>query len=1297
MDAKNDNLYNRNKYFFNICKSIRKSFVQMKNKKLNEGMDFRRTTSACILNTEGEKPLIIYYKSPKKKFHPRGNRVFESQFNILNYISDGGVKQKKKKFLNLISNYPFNYKYNSPNKYKKEIKKDLKKKNYDSLVNNNRRLIKNKTSVDYTNNNEEPNNNMIYNTTRKKMKNNLDCKIEKNIINNNEVKNKYINSDKNEKIKERYKKDILNNLVKNKNLLIKSIKDKKPDLLFIERKKQILKNNGIDISNIETPKLEKNKELLFKKNNEEEKNENDNTKIIASHIINLNNNNYLYNNSEKIKVKNKPIIDQFEFINKILKAHKDLSPKNRSKMKLSMTILKDYLKKKNNNSSLKNKKKIDSYNTKNKESKTYNCNTNTTDETYSEYPYIYRKSHRAQEELKTFIKLKKIKEKNITKEKELELKKKLFLRFQNLYKLNLENIKLERLYGSCSKNNIIKNLKNPIKKRKEGNKYYTGKEVSKDNSTFIEKNDYYLALYQSQQVLTNSNIKLSNRFLESLSLQNNINKNINNIYSLKSLKKFIKKVKSIFVKKAFKVLFSKYFHMQYYYRKFLAFNYLIGIIKQYPFSKIYRYGTKENHTENQIIKNNIIYFVKILSLIFKIKTFEKLFTYCQQVEIKIVRENLKEVFKLLVKPYIKYAFQIIKNQNINKDTNNNDDIIINNNKKDISNQRKKDKYLNNFINNPKNEENKINDINKIIHNDKNNKIIKRNENINPDIEEIKNNSSEDDEKEYNEINQNIKSKSKSESLKDVSAEKDSIRDISWEYNCSSENKKHKKEENENSINQKENENSDYYEDFHDIKTISDKSDILTDNKKKENFEKNKNDKNDFINEQNNIINNKDLESNINISNEKSNEINIKNKQKIKLLNKDIIINNHKNNNDFISCTINNIELNEINNPNLFADNLTEEIIKKIINSEILSPEEKLIPSKSLKNDNNNNIDNILENQNLLSGNNSINVNNQEDSLFNEDSKISLNNSLIFSSSTYSIFNKTIKDKKVEKTINLYMEKIFPKLIKIIYEEIIRKHKRIYDNITTPFKNNSENIMIALSLHDKKMFDDNYKQKIFKEKLEDILDKKNLLKRFDKINNDIRIEDNISSDNYYDKMLNECIIDATIELINKERINYIKGEPLVWSNEKNEEKNQFDIRKNPKKFSLYICKSLKSLLNKKLGLISDKYSIINRGKINDENEKKMNNIMREEIVEIDKNWENMEIEETRAKLEAADYIFEMILRENIEILEHVEYSRKRPDLYQYMSIYACPSMPKLEFQKTENNNYYDDSEDDLINI
>ena len=249
MNEKNDNFYNRNKYFFNICKSIRKSIVQMKTKKLNEGLDFRRTTSACILNTEGEKPLILYHKSPKKKFQKRENKVFESQFNILHYISDGGLKQKKNKILNLISHSPFIYKNNSPNKYKKENKKNLKKNNYNSLSTNaNRILTKNKTSIEYFNYNEEPN--IVYSTTRKKMKNNLYCQIEKNIIKKNEEKNNNIKSEKKEKMKERNKKDILKKLIKTKKILLKFAKDKKPNLKFIERKKQVLKNNGIDISQI---------------------------------------------------------------------------------------------------------------------------------------------------------------------------------------------------------------------------------------------------------------------------------------------------------------------------------------------------------------------------------------------------------------------------------------------------------------------------------------------------------------------------------------------------------------------------------------------------------------------------------------------------------------------------------------------------------------------------------------------------------------------------------------------------------------------------------------------------------------------------------------------------------------------------------------------------------------------------------------------------------------------------------------------------------------------------------------
>ena len=67
-----------------------------------------------------------------------------------------------------------------------------------------------------------------------------------------------------------------------------------------------------------------------------------------------------------------------------------------------------------------------------------------------------------------------------------------------------------------------------------------------------------------------------------------------------------------------------------------------------------------------------------------------------------------------------------------------------------------------------------------------------------------------------------------------------------------------------------------------------------------------------------------------------------------------------------------------------------------------------------------------------------------------------------------------------------------------------------------------------------------------------------------------------------------------------------------------------------------------------------------------------------------------------KLEVTEFIFEMLLRENIEILEHIENNRKRPELYNYKSIYECTDMPKLGLQKAENK-YFDDFEDDMINI
>jgi len=50
------------------------------------------------------------------------------------------------------------------------------------------------------------------------------------------------------------------------------------------------------------------------------------------------------------------------------------------------------------------------------------------------------------------------------------------------------------------------------------------------------------------------------------------------------------------------------------------------------------------------------------------------------------------------------------------------------------------------------------------------------------------------------------------------------------------------------------------------------------------------------------------------------------------------------------------------------------------------------------------------------------------------------------------------------------------------------------------------------------------------------------------------------------------------------------------------------------------------------------------------------------------------------------IFEQLLNEIVEILEHVQLSRRKPILYQNKSIYACEDIPRLSFQ--QNNTEHD---------
>jgi len=379
---------------------------------------------------------------------------------------------------------------------------------------------------------------------------------------------------------------------------------------------------------------------------------------------------------------------------------------------------------------------------------------------------------------------------------------------------------------------------------------------------------------------------------------------------------------------------------------------------------------------------------------------------------------------------------------------------------------------------------------------------------------------------------------------------------------------------------------------------------------------------------------------------------------------------------------------EVENPEKFADDLVKDILNKLLTTEIKSSKKKLVPTKKFKFDK-------FEKMNSL--NNSLNnsygsAGNTHDHLSKEfgisglsqlslaDELLSLNDSIMSNYSAYSVFNKTIKDKKKEQTLNLYFQVIAPKLIRLIRKEIIDKYPLIYENISTPMKNNSEKLMMSLALQDAELLRDNYKTTKNLVSISKILDKEKILKAFEPINKKIRSRDNLTSDNFYDRMLNDCIIETAIEIINKERLYGKNGEPLKWSSRTHE--LAFKYKKDdPKKLADFVCKKLIFGLHKKVGLISDNFENMTPEQINFERDKRLTSIIKRDLDEYEYQWNNLEMEETQLKVDNAELIMDQLYNEVIEILEHIQYSRIRPDLYQNKSIYACDEIPKLDFQLT----------------
>ena len=132
---------------------------------------------------------------------------------------------------------------------------------------------------------------------------------------------------------------------------------------------------------------------------------------------------------------------------------------------------------------------------------------------------------------------------------------------------------------------------------------------------------------------------------------------------------------------------------------------------------------------------------------------------------------------------------------------------------------------------------------------------------------------------------------------------------------------------------------------------------------------------------------------------------------------------------------------------------------------------------------------------------------------------------------------------------------------------------------------------------------------------------------------------------------------------------------------------------------YIMEQLFNIFNTKLGLINTNYEYLTQDQLNSEKEKRLINILKEELIENEEHWKNLEIEETQLKLEITEIINEQLYNEVMEILEHITLSRKKPELYQYKSIFSCEDIPKLVFQRTYDGSNQNDKidDDELINV
>ena len=423
-----------------------------------------------------------------------------------------------------------------------------------------------------------------------------------------------------------------------------------------------------------------------------------------------------------------------------------------------------------------------------------------------------------------------------------------------------------------------------------------------------------------------------------------------------------------------------------------------------------------------------------------------------------------------------------------------------------------------------------------------------------------------------------------------------------------------------------------------------------------------------------------------------------------------IDNNNINNNDNINNIIKNLKENSIKN---ISDDICNNIIAELILSEI-KDKKKLLQKKKkdLSASLNTSSCSIHISQNSMSlGSHSPGRNyppkkstppqNSTNNNTNE-SYPAINTSQTESVLNNSIFMRTVDEIVKEKNLNLYNEKISKKFLEKIENNLEKNYENIIDNLKNPFEIDEAKMINGLMLKDKSL---SISSKI-RFHNEDTLTKNKFLD--DKIISEFELTDkeirnknnfskNIKENILYDNYLNKCILDTVNELIEKERKYGIIGSPLSWSIRSKDIDYKYRSKDNftKKIFVNKIMTQLNKILNSKMGLIAENYEYLDMEQLNQDRDKKFMESITQELKDNEPCYQIFETQETYVKLSLSRIILDQLLNEIVEILEHVQYSRKEPDKYQSKSIYACEDIPRLSFQpQTMENNYSGNFEGDV---